>query len=211
MKRVLLFATLLFAPLAGHVQTAAAQTAPQYLVLKSSVTDGDGRITLGDVFENAGAASGVVLGYRQDATAVLDAAVVQQIAARNGVVWDNPRGLRRIIVAAGPETSSTPTPQRTAIAGAQNYAGWGVQAPVAGPAGPIVVRRSEMVAVTWTQNGLSLTLSGQVQKDAGIGDAVQIMNPTSKKLIDAVITGPGTAVAGQAALQIRSQTLVSSR
>ena len=65
---------------------ANAQTSPAPLVLKSSVTDGDGRITLGDVFDNAGQASDVLLGYRQGSTAVLDAAIVQSIAARNGVL-----------------------------------------------------------------------------------------------------------------------------
>ena len=68
-----------------------------------------------------------------------------------------------------------------------------------------------MVAVTWTQNGLSLTLSGPAQKDGAVGDVIQIQNPSSKKMIDAVITGPGRAVSGQAAAQIRNQTFLSSR
>lgn len=193
---------------------ALAQTAPQPLMLKSSVTDGDGRITLGDVFDNAGAASDVLLGYRQGATAVLDAAIVQSIAARNGVRWDNSRGLRRIIVAAGPETASGDVQQLATITTPQTYAGWGGSAygsPQVAMSGPIAVKRSQMVSVTWTQNGLSLTMSGVAQKDGGIGDVVQIQNPTSKKLIDAVITGPGTAVAGPAAAQMRNQIYVSSR
>jgi len=165
------------------------------------------------VFDNAGAASDVLLGYRQGATAVLDAAIVQSIAARNGVRWDNPRGLRRIIVAAGPETASGQVQQLATITTSQNYAGWGGQSygqPMA-PSGPIAIKRSELVSVTWTQNGLSLTMSGVAQKDGGVGDVIQIQNPTSKKLIDAVVTGPGTAVAGQAAAQMRTQTYVSSR
>ncbi len=190
---------------------ANAQTSPNPLVLKSSVTDGDGRITLGDVFDNAGQASDVLLGYRQGPTAVLDAAIVQSIAARNGVFWDNARGLRRIIVAAGPETGSGNVsgnaPQLATIAGPQSPANWGQ--PVL--SGPVAVKRSEMVSVTWTQNGLSLTLSGPAQKDGAIGDVIQVQNPSSKKMIDAVITGPGRAVSGQAAAQIRNQTFLSSR
>ena len=186
---------------------AHAQTSPNPLVLKSSVTDGDGRITLGDVFDNAGQASDVLLGYRQGPTAVLDAAIVQSIAARNGVYWDNARGLRRIIVAAGPETSSGNAPQLATITGPQSPANWGQPS----VSGPIAVKRSEMVAVTWTQNGLSLTLSGPAQKDGAIGDVIQVQNPSSKKMIDAVITGPGRAVSGQAAAQIRNQTYLSSR
>jgi len=186
---------------------ANAQTSPASLVLKSSVTDGDGRITLGDVFDNAGQASDVLLGYRQGPTAVLDAAIVQSIAARNGVFWDNARGLRRIIVAAGPETSSGNAPQLATITGPQSPANWGQPS----ISGPVAVKRSEMVSVTWTQNGLSLTLSGPAQKDGAIGDVIQVQNPSSKKMIDAVVTGPGRAVSGQAAAQIRNQTFLSSR
>lgn len=193
---------LLLSPTLAH-----AQTAPNPLLLKSSVTDGDGRITLGDVFDNAGQASDVLLGYRQGATAVLDAAIVQSIAARNGVHWDNARGLRRIIVAAGPETGSGNTPQLATIAGPQSTPSW-AQPSVSGP---IAVKRSEIVAVTWTQNGLSLTLSGPAQKDGAIGDVIQVQNPSSKKMIDAVVTGPGEAVSGQSAAQIRTQTYLSSR
>ncbi len=202
MKLFALSAFLLLAPMAAH-----AQTSPNPLVLKSSVIDGDGRITLGDVFDNAGQASDVLLGYRQGPTAVLDAAIVQSIAARNGVSWDNARGLRRIIVAAGPETGSGNAPQLATISGPQSPANWGQSA----LSGPIAVKRSEMVAVTWTQNGLSLTLSGPAQKDGAVGDVIQIQNPSSKKMIDAVITGPGAAVAGPGAAQIRNQTYLSSR
>ncbi|ESQ91450.1 flagella basal body P-ring formation protein FlgA [Asticcacaulis benevestitus] len=179
------------------------------LSLKSSVTDGDGRITIGDVFDNAGASSGVLLGYRQGATTVLDAGIVQTIAARAGAYWDNPRGLRRIIVANGPETASADAPLLATIpngqANAPIAAGWSQ------PSGPVAVKRAQLVAVTWTQNGLSLTLSGLAQKDGAIGDVIQIQNTSSKKLIDAVVTGPGAAVAGQAATQMRNQTFLSSR
>lgn len=199
----LLAALLLAAPV-----FAQAQTSPVPLVLKSNVTDGDGRITLGDVFDNAGQASGVLLGYRKGATAVLDAAIVQTIAARNGLYWDNARGLRRIIVAAGPETASgDPQPLATIDDTPGNSSGARLQMTSA----PLAVKRSEMVAVTWTQNGLSLTLSGIAQKDGAIGDVIQVQNTASKKLIDAVITGPGRAVSGPAAAQIRSQTYLSSR
>jgi flagella basal body P-ring formation protein FlgA len=204
MKRLaLLSALLIFAP-----AFAQAQTSPNPLILKSSVTDGDGRITLGDVFDNAGQASGVLLGYRKGATAILDAAIVQSIAARNGVYWDNARGLRRIIVAAGPETTSGNTQQLATIDDdTQPSSNWTPQMTSA----QVAVKRSEMVAVTWTQNGLSLTLSGVAQKDGAVGDVIQVQNTASKKMIDAVVTGPGRAVSGQAAAQIRNQTYLSSR
>ncbi|MFT4076277.1 MAG: flagellar basal body P-ring formation chaperone FlgA [Asticcacaulis sp.] len=198
----LLAALLLVAP-----AIAQAQTSPVPLILKSNVTDGDGRITLGDVFDNAGQAANVLLGYRKGATAILDAAIVQTIAARNGLYWDNARGLRRIIVAAGPETASGSAQQLATIDDGQAPSGWTPQM----TSGPMAVKRSEMVAVTWTQNGLSLTLSAIAQKDGAIGDVIQVQNTASKKIIDAVITGPGRAVSGPAAAQLRNQTYLSAR
>ncbi|CAL4866829.1 hypothetical protein MMA231_01074 [Asticcacaulis sp. MM231] len=203
LKLLTLASILMLCATGAHAQMATT------LSLKSSVTDGDGRITIGDIFDNAGASAGVLLGYRQGATAVLDAAIVQTIAARAGAYWDNPRGLRRIIVANGQETSSANAPLLATIpsgqANAPVAAGWSQ------PSGPVAVKRAQLVAVTWTQNGLSLTLSGLAQKDGAIGDVIQIQNTSSKKLIDAVITGPGAAVAGQAATQMRNQTFLSSR
>ena len=254
-----IIAALIMAP-----SFACAQSAT--LVLKSAVSDADGRITIGDVFDNAGATADVVLGTRTGATTILDAAAVQTIAARNGATWANPRGLRRIIVSAGPDGDSETTPDSAVIADTpanpaapagnisvltfvhamnsgdivqpedltyrqvaatsgnvpndvQQVIGKTVRFPIREGAiihtgdltSPTVVKRAETVSVTWTQNGLSLTMSGTATKDAAIGDLIQVQNPASKKMIDAVITGPGEAVAGQAADRMRSRQFLSSR
>jgi len=59
-----------------------------------------GPITLGDLFENAGPASGVIIGLSAPIglSAVLDAAAVQRLARSHGLDWDNPKGLARITV-----------------------------------------------------------------------------------------------------------------
>jgi len=76
----------------------------------------------------------------------------------------------------------------------------------------IVVRRQETLDVTWRAAGISLTMTGIAMKDAAVGDTVSIQNPASKKTIDAVITGPGHAIAGPAADQYRAAVLqLSSR
>lgn len=191
-------AALLFAP---ALMPAPARAQAIEVVLKANVTDGDGRITLGDLFDNAGVAADVVVGTRPGPTAVLDAAQVQGIAARAGVIWANPRGLRRIIVTAGADSAPATTQTRF-----QPAVSLGRPA-----ASTIVVRRQEAVSVTWSQHGLSLTVSGTAQRDAAVGDQIQVQNPTSKKLIDAVITGPGQAVAGEAAEHFRQNMLLSSR
>lgn len=64
-------------------------------------TDDDGRVTLGELFDDAGAASGVVVGQRLGATAVFEASQIQAAARRAGLDWANPQGLRRIVVREG--------------------------------------------------------------------------------------------------------------
>lgn len=239
---------------------ALAQTAASPLVLKSDITDGDGRITIGDLFDNAGAYADVQLGTRSGATAVLDAAAVQTIAGRAGAYWDNPKGLHRIIVSQGadgtaadsavvPASAVAPAGNQQALvfthpmntgdvvqpedlqfaavaalssgmpSDAQAVIGKVVRYPIRQGAAvrlsdvssPVVVHRSEQVQVTWASNGMSLSMTGLAQKDAAAGDLIQVQNPVSKKLVDAVVTGPGQALAGPAADALRSRTLLSSR
>ncbi|MGH7021940.1 MAG: flagellar basal body P-ring formation chaperone FlgA [Brevundimonas sp.] len=64
-------------------------------------TDDDGRVTLGELFDDAGAAAGVVVGQRLGATAVFEASQIQAAARRAGLDWANPQGLRRIVVREG--------------------------------------------------------------------------------------------------------------
>jgi flagellar basal body P-ring formation protein FlgA len=69
--------------------------------LSASPMDDDGQITLGELFDGAGSAGSVVVATRSGPTAVLDAARVQAAAARSGLQWSNPAGLRRIVVRQG--------------------------------------------------------------------------------------------------------------
>lgn len=84
------------------------------VTLRDNPVDDDGRITLGELFDGAGAASGVVVASRSGSTAVLEAGALQAQAARAGLTWDNPQGLRRVIVRTGapaaPMTSASASP-----------------------------------------------------------------------------------------------------
>lgn len=61
-----------------------------------------GRVTLGDLFDGAGQASGVFVAAAGPAggQAVLDAGAVQMAAKRAGLDWANTEGRRRIVVAS---------------------------------------------------------------------------------------------------------------
>lgn len=68
------------------------------VTLRGNPVDDDGRVTLGDLFDGAGAASGVVVAGRAGPSVVLEAGQLQAIAARSGLQWANPQGLRRVVV-----------------------------------------------------------------------------------------------------------------
>ncbi|MDP3401788.1 MAG: SAF domain-containing protein, partial [Brevundimonas sp.] len=97
-RRLILGVCLAFAA------SAALATAP--VTLRDNPVDDDGQVTLGELFEGAGAASDIVIARRAGPTVVLDAAMVQSRAGQAGLVWSNPRGLRRVVVRQG---SATPT------------------------------------------------------------------------------------------------------
>jgi len=71
-------------------------------------------------------------------------------------------------------------------------------------ASPTVIRRDDVVAVTFAADGVSLTLQGKAMGDAAAGDPISVVNPQSKKVIEAICTGPDQAVIGPAADALRA-------
>jgi flagella basal body P-ring formation protein FlgA len=209
--------------------------AQQMLTLKPAPASRDSHVTVGDVFDNAGPLAGVVVGYRTGDTVILDAATVQSVVGANGGYWANPRGQRRILVTAagaGTRTAAPPAVEVTAplppanpfgdapataggVASANPFGATAASAPVrtVAAAAPrradIVVHRTDTIDVTWSAGGLSLTMTGVAQKDAAVGDTVAVQNPTSKKMIDALIIGPGHGIAGPGADSYRALQLSS--
>jgi flagella basal body P-ring formation protein FlgA len=58
---------------------------------------------------------------------------------------------------------------------------------------PVLIKKGELVTVTHALDGIALTAQGQAQADAGLGDAVPVLNTRSRRTIDARVTGTGTA------------------
>lgn len=69
---------------------------------------------------------------------------------------------------------------------------------------PLVIKAGEMVTVTWSDGYVTLTMQGKALKTAALGDTLNIQNPVSKKVIEAVATGPGSAVAGPEAQRLKA-------
>ena len=68
------------------------------VTLRPNPLDADGRVTLGDIFDGAGAASDVMVARRAGPSVVLEAGQLQALARQAGLDWSNPNGLRRVAV-----------------------------------------------------------------------------------------------------------------
>jgi flagellar basal body P-ring formation protein FlgA len=69
---------------------------------------------------------------------------------------------------------------------------------------PILVKRDDVVEVSYHTDGISLTLQGKAMADAAAGEPVAIQNMASKKVIQAVVTGADEAVVGPEAETLRA-------
>jgi len=67
-----------------------------------------------------------------------------------------------------------------------------------------VVKAGEVVTVSFASEGISLSLEGKAMSAAGVGELLNVQNTASKKIIQAVVTGPGQAVVGPAAATLKA-------
>ncbi len=188
--------------LAAAVSAFAGAALANPVVLRANPVDDDGRVTLGDIFEGAGAAANVAVAERVGPSVVLDAGQLQAQARQAGLDWSNPNGLRRVAVrrSAGPvQTVTEAAPADTALA-AQPTA----RAAYRPGAAPQVIARNDMVRVTYQVGGVNLAVMGKAMRSAGLGEPVAIMNTASNRVIDAVASGPGQAIAGPGADMARA-------
>ena len=223
--------------------------AGQAVTLKADVASSDALVTLGDLFNGAGAAAHTPVANLTGASVVLDAGSVQLAARRAGLDWANAEGLHKIVVRAGaPQTLVSPAATATArgnievltytrslnageivqptdlawikVAAAPSdapndaatvigqaakrplRAGAVVQARDYGSAQ--VIKAGDIVTVSFEADGISLTLEGKSMASAGVGEVLPVQNTLSKRVIQAIVTGPGQAVVGPAADQIKA-------
>jgi flagella basal body P-ring formation protein FlgA len=55
-----------------------------------------------------------------------------------------------------------------------------------------LVEKNGIVAVTYETPGLALSMRGKAMEGGGLGDTILVINPQSKRTLQAVVTGPGT-------------------
>jgi flagella basal body P-ring formation protein FlgA len=239
-------ALMIAAALAALASPALAGRA---VTLRADTVNANGLVTLGDLFDGAGAAAGTPVAARPGDSVVLDAAAVQAIARRAGLDWDNAEGLRKIVVRGGASAAVSARAARgnvDVLAYARNLAAGEIVQPtdlvwakaVAAPAdappdadgviglaakrplragavvqahdvgAAMVIKAGDMVTVTYDNDGISLSMQGKAMGPAGVGEIVAIQNSASKKIVQALVTGPGQAVVGPQADQLKSNRAV---
>jgi len=245
---------------------SSSALAGQPVTLRSELVDGNGQVTLSDLFDNTGSAGNVLVanGVEPGRNQVLDATQVQRLAQRYGLDWSNSTGLRRLIVRSGFEEptlapaprSSTPsspharsapasaamievlTYNRSLSSGdivqaedltysqvlvqavpsdaprsADDVIGMSVKRPLrTGQAvstrdllAPLVIHRDDLVQVTYRDGSIILSLEAKAMSNAAVGELFTLQNTSSKKSIEAVATGPGKALTGPEAAQVRRE------
>ncbi|HZZ33223.1 MAG TPA: flagellar basal body P-ring formation chaperone FlgA [Phenylobacterium sp.] len=68
----------------------------------------------------------------------------------------------------------------------------------------VVIKPGDMVTVTYEADGISLSLEGKAMGAAGVGEALAVQNTQSKKTVQTMVVGPGQAVVGPAAQDIKT-------
>jgi flagella basal body P-ring formation protein FlgA len=228
---------------------AGPALAGQAVSLKADTASADEIVTLGDLFDGAGAAARTPVATRSGALVVLDAGAVQLAARRAGLDWANAEGLHKIVVHGGAAVANVgagvspvahgnvevltytrslaageivqptdiawikaaaapndaPSDAEAVIGQAAKRplrAGGVVQAHDVGAA--MVIKAGDIVTVTYEAEGISLVLEGKAMGAAGVGEFLAVQNTLSKKVVQTLVTGPGQAVVGPAADQLRS-------
>jgi flagella basal body P-ring formation protein FlgA len=69
---------------------------------------------------------------------------------------------------------------------------------------PQVIKIGDVVTVTYAAEGIALSLQGKAMTAAAQGETVMVQNTTSKKVIQAMASGPGQALIGPQADQMKA-------
>ena len=237
MKAATLLLTILMA-------TPALAATP--VTLRSEMVDADGTVTLGEIFEGAGAAGRTPVASRTGTTVMLSATAVQAAGRRAGLDWANAEGLRQIVVRGAATAAANPTASAAranvdVLTWTRNLAAGEIVQPqdlvwakvalapadaatdpdavvglaarrtlragaaVAGRdvSAPQVIKANDLVTLVFEDAGITLTLQAKAVSGGGVGDTISVQNVSSKKTIQAVVAGPGQAVVGPAADQMK--------
>jgi flagella basal body P-ring formation protein FlgA len=58
---------------------------------------------------------------------------------------------------------------------------------------PILIHRNEVISLTAKIHSIAVTMQGIARSDGSLNTTIKVYNPTSKRLVDAVVVGPNKA------------------
>ncbi|MDP1914361.1 flagella basal body P-ring formation protein FlgA [Brevundimonas sp.] len=201
--------SLILGAVAALLVAGAAVAGP--VTLKANPVDSDGRVTFGDLFDGAGAASDVVIGARAGPSIVFEAGQLQSLARQSGLDWANPTGLRRVVVRNAAAAPSATAPTFAAVAGEAPPVAAARPQPARAALAERVITRNDMVEVAYEVGGVRLTITGRAEGNAAVGQRLAVRNLQSGRTIDAVAIGPGSALAGPASQDARATQQLAAR
>lgn len=149
------------------------------VTLRARVEASGPAVTLGDVFDGAGAVSGRAISPAPPPGQVstLSIPVLAAAASAAGLQWTPPAGLTEVrVVRPGGMRATLPA----AASGARSLS-------------DAAVRRGEAVSVVFLSAGVQLSMRARALEDAAVGQNVRLQNTSSDRTIDAIVTAPGMA------------------
>lgn len=162
--------------------SAAPAFADVPVTLRAQIEASGPAITLGDVFDGAGAVAGRAIAPAPPPgqVATLSIPLLSAAASAAGLTWQAPAGLTdvRVVRPGGMRA----TLGNAASSGARTVA-------------DAAVRRGETVTLIFAMPGLQLATRARALEDAAVGQNVRLVNLSSNRTVDAIVTGPGAASA----------------
>lgn len=148
------------------------------VTLRSRVEANGPAVTMGDVFDGAPAdvaGRAIAPSPPSGQISTINISVLQAAASAAGLQFTPPAGVNAVqVVRPGGLRATLPAAGGRSIADA-------------------AIRRGESVTLTYHAPGMALSMRARALEDGAIGQPVRLLNTSSNRTIDAVVTGPGAA------------------
>jgi flagella basal body P-ring formation protein FlgA len=150
----------------------------QTVTLRPRIEASGQAVTLGDIFDGAGAVSGRAIAPAPPAgqMSTLSVQLLAAAASAAGLQWAPPAGLNEVRVVRPGGARATLPPSSFGANSVSDAA----------------VRRGQAVIITYVAPGMTLSTQARALEDGAIGQSVRFQN-ISNRTIDATVTGPGAA------------------
>lgn len=166
--------------LAFLLGAAGEAAAAQSVALRADVRASGPALTLGDVFEIEGDAARREIAPAPDAgrKGAYSASMLAAAARAAGYEWTPPAGVTQVLV-QGPQAAGPSEP---------------LTAPTFSQAGTLGVKRGDIVTLSYATPGLRLSARMKAVSNGVVGGPVRLVNLSSAREVEAIVSGPGEAV-----------------